>query len=174
MKLILAAMFLAMAYILPFITGSNFKLGQMFCPMHIPVMLCGMICGPVWGLTVGASVPILRGLTIGAPAFPAVAVPMAFELAVYGLLTGLFRKILPNKYVFLYPNLIISMIIGRVVNALAQYGMYALGMSKMPFELGNYVKTVTVTAIPAILIQLAVIPPLVLLCDRLLKKYSLE
>ena len=174
MKLILAALFLAAAYLLPFLTGSNFKLGQMFCPMHIPVMLCGMICGPVWGLVVGAVAPILRGLTVGAPAFPVTALPMAFELAVYGLSTGLLRKLFPKKFVFLYPNLLISMVLGRVVNGLVQYVMFSLGVTEKAFALGVYVNTVTVTAIPAIIIQLAVIPPLVMLSDRLLKKYKLD
>ena len=64
LKLILSALFLAFAYVLPFLTGSNQLLGRMFLPMHIPVLLCGFICGWYWGLSVGFIAPLLRGLTI--------------------------------------------------------------------------------------------------------------
>lgn len=39
--LVLAAMFLALALILPFFTGQIPQVGNMLCPMHIPVLLCG-------------------------------------------------------------------------------------------------------------------------------------
>ena len=53
--MILAAMFLALAYVLPFLTGQIPQIGAMLCPMHIPVLLCGFICGWPWGLAVGLS-----------------------------------------------------------------------------------------------------------------------
>ena len=43
--LTLAAMFLALAFVLPFLTGQIPQIGSMLCPMHIPVLLCGFICG---------------------------------------------------------------------------------------------------------------------------------
>ena len=39
-KLILAALFLAMALVLPFLTGQIPEIGSMLCPMHIPALLC--------------------------------------------------------------------------------------------------------------------------------------
>ena len=52
-KLVLAGMFLALGMILPFITGQVPQIGNMLCPMHIPVLLCGFICGWQYGLVVG-------------------------------------------------------------------------------------------------------------------------
>ena len=47
-KLTLAAMFLALAFILPFLTGQIPQIGSMLCPMHIPVLLCGFFCRGIY------------------------------------------------------------------------------------------------------------------------------
>ena len=41
--LVLSSLFLALALILPFITGQLQQLGSMLLPMHLPIMLCGFI-----------------------------------------------------------------------------------------------------------------------------------
>ena len=43
LKLTLAALFMALAFVLPFITGQIQKIGSMLCPMHVPIILCGFI-----------------------------------------------------------------------------------------------------------------------------------
>lgn len=63
LKMILSALFLALAYVLPFLTGQIPQIGSMLCPMHIPVLLCGFICGWPWGLVVGFISPLFRSLT---------------------------------------------------------------------------------------------------------------
>ena len=97
LKMILAALFLALAYIMPFLTGQIPQIGSMLCPMHIPLLLCGFICGWPWGLVVGFVAPVLRSMELGMPPMFPVATCMAFELATYGALTGLFYKLLPKK-----------------------------------------------------------------------------
>ena len=42
-NLILAALFLGIGLVLPFVTGQIQKIGNMLLPMHIPVLLCGFI-----------------------------------------------------------------------------------------------------------------------------------
>ena len=42
-KLTYAALFLAIAMVLPFLTGQIPEIGSMLSPMHIPVLLCGFI-----------------------------------------------------------------------------------------------------------------------------------
>jgi riboflavin transporter FmnP len=44
-KTVLAALFLAIGLILPFITMQIPAVGKMLCSMHIPVLLCGFIVG---------------------------------------------------------------------------------------------------------------------------------
>ena len=48
-NLVLAAMFLALALVLPFLTGQIPQIGGMLLPMHLPVFLCGLICGWRYG-----------------------------------------------------------------------------------------------------------------------------
>ena len=52
-KLTYSALFLALAMVLPFLTGQIPEIGSMLCPMHIPALLCGFMCGWPWGLAVG-------------------------------------------------------------------------------------------------------------------------
>ena len=44
-KMTYAALFLAIAMVLPFVTGQIPEIGYMLCPMHIPALLCGFMCG---------------------------------------------------------------------------------------------------------------------------------
>ena len=44
-QLVLAALFLALAFVLPLLTGQVPKVGNMLCPMHFPVLLCGFVLG---------------------------------------------------------------------------------------------------------------------------------
>ena len=47
-KMTYSAMFLAIAMVLPLITGQIQQIGQALSPMHIPVLLCGFMCGWPW------------------------------------------------------------------------------------------------------------------------------
>ena len=52
-KITYSAVCLALALVLPFLTGQIPQIGKMLSPMHIPVYLCGFLCGWPWGLAVG-------------------------------------------------------------------------------------------------------------------------
>ena len=41
-KLTYSALYLAIALVLPFLTGQIPEIGSMLCPMHIPALLCGV------------------------------------------------------------------------------------------------------------------------------------
>ena len=101
-KLVVAAMCLALALVLPFLTGQIREIGSMLCPMHLPVLLCGFLCGWPWGLAVGVVAPLLRSVLFGMPPMFPIAVSMAVELAVYGFLTGFVSAKLPRKIGWLY------------------------------------------------------------------------
>ena len=47
--------FLALAFVLPMITGHVPQIGNMLCPMHFPVLLAGFVLGGPWGLALGLS-----------------------------------------------------------------------------------------------------------------------
>ena len=154
-KMVLAAMFLAMAYVLPFFTGQIPEIGSMLCPMHIPVLLCGFICGWPWGLAVGLTAPLLRSVILGMPPLFPTAVCMAFELAAYGAMTGLFYKWLPKKKGFIYVSLISAMVVGRLVWGLSM--MVCMGIKGGSFGAGAFLAGAVTNAIPGIVLQIVLI-----------------
>lgn len=162
-KIVFSALFLATALVLPFLTGQIPQLGNMLCPMHLPVLILGFVCGPVWGGVVGFVAPLLRFLLWGMPPFPG-CISMAFELAAYGVATGNLYKLLPKKLPYIYLNLVISMIAGRIVWGAVKYIMLAAGVGK--FGMVIFFTEGFVNAIPGIILQLIVIPPLVSLIKK--------
>ena len=46
---VLAAMFLALSFVLPFFTGQIQQIGSMLLPMHIPIILCSLFCSKEYG-----------------------------------------------------------------------------------------------------------------------------
>jgi thiamine transporter ThiT len=114
-NLVLAGLFLALGRVLPFFTGQIPAIGQRLLPMHLPVLLCGFVCGGPYGLIVGVLTPLLRSVLFGMPPMFPTALAMAFELAAYGLLAGLFYRLFPKKIGFAYLALVLAMIGGRVV-----------------------------------------------------------
>jgi len=162
--LILAALFLALAYVMPFLTGQIPEIGSMLCPLHIPVLLCGFICGWQWGLVVGFIAPLFRSLTLGMPPpFPA-AVCMAFELAAYGAVAGLMYKLLPRKKAYIYVSLLIAMVVGRIAWGAVMF--LVLGLSGESFTFAAFVAGAFTNAIPGIIVQIVLIPLLVMVLDN--------
>ena len=163
-KLILSALFLALAYTLPFLTGQIPAFGAMLCPMHIPVLLCGFICGWPWGLLVGFIAPLFRSLTLGMPTLFPKALAMAFELMTYGAVAGLLHRLLPKKKPFIYCSLLVSMLTGRLVWGAAMF--ISLSATGNIFTFSAFLAGAFTNAIPAIIVQLTLIPLLVILLEH--------
>ncbi len=170
-KLVLSAMFLALALLLPFLTGQIPEIGSMLLPMHIPVLLCGFFCGAPYGLAVGVLSPLLRSVLFGMPPMFPFAIAMAFELAVYGLMTGVLYKRFPKKIPYIYLTLVISMIAGRIVWGAVSFALY--GLSGTAFTMEIFMAGAILKALPGIAIQLVLIPIFVMVLDKHLKKGSL-
>lgn len=167
-KLTLSAMFLAMAFIMPFLTGQIPQIGSMLCPMHIPVLLCGFFCGAPWGIGVGFIAPLLRSITLGMPPMFPKAFCMAFELATYGFIAGLMYKKLPKKRINIYVSLISAMIIGRLVWGFVMFGCMGFDISK--FGLSAFLAGAVLNAIPGIVIQIIFIPIVVIALGKAVNK----
>ena len=163
-KLVYAAVCLALCLVLPFLTGQIPQIGQALSPMHIPVFLCGFLCGWPWALVVGALAPLLRSLLFHMPAMYPQAVGMAFELATYGLVSGLLYKLLPKKTPYIYVTLIAAMLCGRVVWGLARYVMAGLSGSSFPWS--AFVAGAFTNAIPGIILHIVLVPVLVIALKR--------
>ncbi len=159
-NLAFSAMFLALCFVLPMINFGSTQIGNMISPMHIPVLICGFVCGWQYGLTVGAVAPLLRSVIVGMPPMYPIAAGMAFELAAYGLLSGLFYKLFPKKNIYIYPALILSMLGGRCIWGVARYIM--AGLSGTNFGISMFVAGAFTNAIPAIIVHIILIPPVVM------------
>ena len=159
-KLVMAALLLALCWLLPFLTGQLQTLGQMLLPMHFPVLIGGFVLGPFWGLIIGFLGPLTRSLIFGMPVMYPMALGMAFELAAYGFFCGFFHKVFHRtKYLRSYGTLIVSMLLGRIVWGIARLVM--LGIVQTPFTWKMFITMEFVNAWPGILLQLLIIPPLV-------------
>ena len=151
-----AALYLALAMVLPFVTGQIPEIGSMLCPMHIPALLCGFMCGWLWGFAIGCIAPLLRAVTFGMPALFPTAVAMAFELAIYGGMAGFLYQVLPGKKWRIYVALVISMISGRIVWGIVRFVLAGLTGGSFPFS--AFLSGALLTAVPGIVAQLVLIP----------------
>lgn len=163
-NLVLAGLFIALGIILPFFTGKIGELGRALLPMHIPVLIAGFVCGAPYGLIIGFVTPILNSLITGMPPMFPIATVMAFELAAYGLMTGLLYRLFPKKDIYVYPTLLLSMLIGRVVWGITN--LFILGISTGAFTWQAFMAGAFINAIPGIIIQIVIIPVIVIALKR--------
>jgi thiamine transporter ThiT len=163
-KMTLSAMFLALCLVLPFLTGQIPEIGQMLSPMHIPVLLCGFVCGWPYGLAIGFIAPLLRFALFAAPPIFPTGVAMAFELAAYGLISGILYRLLPKKIPMIYVTLIISMILGRMVWGITR--LVIAGVNQTAFTFAFFLTEAFVKSIPGIISQIILIPLIIIALRR--------
>lgn len=163
-KLTYTALYLAIALILPFVTGQIPEIGAMLCPMHIPVLLCGFMCGWPWGLAVGFISPLLRGVLFGMPVLFPAGVAMAFELAVYGGTAGILYSLMPRQKRTIYAVLLTAMIAGRLVWGLAH--VIIAGLTGSEFTVALFIAGAVTNAVPGIILHIVLIPILVMAMNR--------
>ena len=157
--LVLAALFLALAFVLPMITGHVPQIGNMLCPMHFPVLLTGFVLGGPWGLALGFIAPLLRSLLFGMPPMFPIAISMAFEMAAYGAVSGWMYRKVPHTLPMTYATLVTAMVAGRLVWGAVRFVLAGLTGSSFPFS--AFLSGALLTAIPGIIAQLILIPLIV-------------
>lgn len=163
-RLVFAAVCLALCMVLPFLTGQIPEIGSALSPMHIPVLLCGFLCGPRYALAVGAMAPLLRYLLFKMPPIYPTGIAMCFELAVYGLVSGLLYKALPKKTGSIYLALIAAMLAGRFVWGAVRAVISGVGGAEFTWQLfwaGAFAK-----AVPGIVLHIVLIPLVVMALRR--------
>lgn len=164
-NLTLAAMFMAIGLVLPFLTGQIKQIGSMLLPMHIPVFLCGLICGWQYGLIVGFILPILRSVLFGMPILFPTGIAMAFELATYGAVIGwLYSHSRWQCVIALYRCMIMAMLAGRLVWGVVQ--IVLLGINGNGFTWKMFIAGAFLNAIPGIILQLILIPAIMVALNR--------
>ena len=159
-KITLAALFIALALVLPFFTGQIPQIGKTLCPMHIPVMLAGFLCGPWYGLAVGIISPLLRFALFGMPVIMPTGIIMSVELASYGFVVGILYKMLPRSRSNVYVSLIVAMIIGRIIWGIMHVLFFQLG--NYEFSWAMFIAGGFTNSIPGIILQIVIVPLVVL------------
>lgn len=164
LRMVLAAMFLALCMILPFLGGQIQPILNKFSPMHFPVMICAIVCGWKYAAVIGFVAPLLRSVIFGMPPMLPTAAAMAFEMAAYGVVIGLLYRLLPKKTNYLYVALVAGMIVGRVVWGVVSVPLY--GMVSKEFTVMTFLMGAFINAIPAIILQLIIIPAIVIALQK--------
>ena len=162
-RVVVAAVCAALCIVLPMAFHSIPNAGATWLPMHIPVMISGLIAGPAAGAVTGLLGPVLSGVLTGMPAAPMLA-PMTCELFTYGLVSGLLSRLVRTGSVRRDLNiaLIGAMVAGRVVNGVLR----ALIFSPGAYSLEAWVVASFVTSLMGIVLQLAVVVPVVVSLER--------
>ena len=164
-KLAVTAMLFAVGIVLPFLIGQIPTIGRMLLPMHIPVLLCGLIVGWQYGAAIGFLLPIVRGLLFGMPPIYPTAMAMAFEMAMYGFVSGfLYSHAKWQCTKMLYISLITAMLAGRAVWALTE--VILLGIGGNAFTWKMFISGAFINAIPGIIVQLVLIPVIMVALKR--------
>jgi len=158
-KLTIAGVCFALCMVLPLFIGQIPEIGMALSPMHIPVLIAGFVIGPIYAAVVGFLAPLIRFMLFGMPPMPN-AIAMSFELATYGIVSGIMYKILPKKLIYLYVSLITAMLAGRIVWGIARVVM--LGLVEVPFSMELFIGGAFVGAVPGIILHIVVVPPIVI------------
>lgn len=155
-NVVLAALFLALAFVLPMLTGHVPQIGSMLCPMHFPVLLTGFVLGGPWGLAVGFIAPLLRSVLFGMPPLFPTALSMAFELATYGFVSGVVYRKVRHTLPMTFVTLLTAMVAGRIVWGVVRFVLAGLTGSSFPFS--AFLAGALLNALPGIIAQLILIP----------------
>lgn len=160
-KLVKAGLFIAFGLIIPTIFHTVGMAGEIFLPMHLPVLLCGFLLGGRYGLIAGLITPLLSSVLTGMPPIFPVSISMALELASYGCISGWMYK---GKKINVFVSLIVAMIAGRIVSGAANYIL--LSMAGKKYMLAAFLTSSFVTPVWGIIIQLIAIPVIINLVNK--------
>ena len=160
-KGVLAVLLIVAAVALPQLAhlAGGSSAGAAWLPMYAPVLLAGCMLGLGWGAGVGVISPIVSfgftSLFLG-EAMPAAArLPyMVLELAVFGLVSGMFSRLIQRNALYAFPAVICAQVAGRLCYFVAAI---AFGQS------AGAVWSVIEGGMLGLFVQAAVIPAIVVL-----------
>lgn len=133
------------------VSGIGTVLGEVFLPMHFPILLVGLLAGPYAGAVSGLLGPAVSFALSGMPGH--VMLPfMMIELCVYGLSAGILRDV----KIPVVAKVLVSQVSGRAVRAVAMLiSIYALGLHSVRVEV---IWMSAVTGIFGLLLQWIFLP----------------
>ena len=155
-NLVLSSFFIALGIILPVVFHMFGGAGNVFLPMHIPVLLAGFFMGKNYGFVVGIITPILSCAFTGMPSLLPMLPIMLFELGTYGYVSGYLHR---TKELNVSPALFVTMLCGRAAAALAVFILVKI-IHIPSFSIGplTYFGGLFITGLPGMIIQIIFIP----------------
>ena len=144
--------------------GKEFS--SIYMPMYAPALLAGCLLGYGWGLAVGVLSPVVSfgfsSLFLSSVMPTASRLPyMISELALYGVICGLFAKKIEKNAFIAFPAVALAQVSGRAV-----YVVYNLIAGRAFSELLSSVQTGMV----GLYIQLITVPLIVIVLSKLIRK----
>lgn len=163
----IAVLLVCMAVALPQIAhaAGGAQAGSVWLPMYAPALLAGCLLGWQWGLGVGLLSPLVSfGFTSlfldsAMPAAGRLPYMMA-ELAVFGLVSGLFAKKTEKNALFAFPAVIAAQVAGRLV-----YFTAAVIFGQQPAAVWGVIES----SLTGLYIQAAIVPLIVILLSLAVK-----
>lgn len=139
---------------------------SVWMPMYAPALLAGCLLGWQWGLGVGIMSPVVSfgftTLALGTAMPRAAGLPYyILELAVYGLISGLFAKKIQKNALVAFPAVILAQVSGRAV-----YLVYNLIAGRDFISLWGNIQT----GLTGLYLQAIIVPLLVIALAYLLKR----
>ncbi|MBQ8782495.1 MAG: ECF transporter S component [Clostridia bacterium] len=103
-----------LAHLIGGYAGLGTSVGEIFLPMHLPVIVAGLVGGPVVGAVAGVLAPVISFALTGMPT--AVALPFILvEIFTYGLVSGVMSNVKLNGFL----KVLLTQASGRVMRILA-------------------------------------------------------
>lgn len=139
--------------------------GAVYLPMYAPALIAGCILGWQWGLGVGALSPLtsfaFTSLFLDSAMPAAARLPyMVVELAVFGLVSGLFSKKIAKNALFAFPAVIAAQVTGRFI-----YFISAVIFGQSAAAVWGVIES----GLTGLYIQAAIVPVVVLLLSLAVK-----
>ncbi len=171
-ELSLGGLFIALGIVIPiaFHAVGGGRLGPVFLPMYLPVLVCGMLVSPGIALAVGVLTPVLSSALTGMPPVLPTLPLMAVELGAMGVVASLLHQRTRLPALLATP---ITLVAGRAVLGLCVLGAVSLLpadlLASLPSAMrqpGTYLLAATVTALPGLVLQLIAVPAVVAMVER--------
>jgi niacin transporter len=165
-----AGICVAVGVLLPMFVHSIGLSPRAFLPMHFPVFLAGMLLAPQYALLVGLLSPALSAGFTGLPT-TSQTMRMMPELATYAVATSYMLKFIPrlpglSQGLGRIGAMMLAMLVAMLAGRIVYIAMAALMGGFDGF--GYYAMVLLTPAIPGIVAQLVVIPPLALRLQRVM------
>ena len=126
-------------------------LGEIFLPMHLPIIVFGLLMGPWAGIIAGILAPIVSYLITGMPLIHMLPFIIA-EIGAYGLSAGILGRCSMN----IFAKTFVCQISGRVAKAICI--IMAFYIIKSTNVSPSIIISSIITGLPGILLQLLIIP----------------